>query len=189
MSGARGGGRGGGRGGRGGSSGLSRSGVQMPSMGTLTWTDLSEVDKQTPSKSYPPMEEEPKISRPNDAESKTIQYQLQFLRDSQKSIWWPVEEDRSRSRDVPRYSDRYRQDQLNLQGDTTKAIFSLKDENVINTLQKDAFPSQLWNLFMDAETKRQEKERRRVEMRNTSGRKDWDRVLRNVEVSTNPSYW
>jgi hypothetical protein len=179
-------GGGGGRGGRGGGGGRSattRNGVQIP-MGTMTWSELSEVDKQKPSKSYPQMEEQPIVSKPTPLESKIIRYQLQFLSEQKDSIWWPVEEDR-RQKSVPRFTDKYlRKEQEEQEANTlgsgqSSSSLSLQNDRLISTLQKDAFPVGLWNSYMTAETKRQEKEKMKEEQKKNH---DWKRVLDRVEV-------
>ena len=179
MSGQRGGGGRGGRGGGGGGGrgGMTRGGTQIP-MGTLTWSEFAEMDKQKPSKAYPVMEEQPVLSKPSRMESKSIHYQLRFLSDQRDSLWWPVEEDKRR-KDLVRYSDKW-----NKRDDSKSSSLSLRDEQLVSTLQRDAFPTGLWNAYMTAETKRQEKERKR-EQEKTSVRKgsDWKRLLEHVEVS------
>lgn len=169
------GGIGGGGGGGGAGMGMTRSGAQIP-MGTMTWADLAEVDKKKPSKSYPVMEERPILSPPSRMETRIIQNQLHFLQNQKETPWWPTEEDKNRKRDgVIRYSDQFQKDSI----ENNRSGLSLKDDDLINTLQKEAFPAGLWNLYMTAESKRQEKEKKREEQKRGA---DWHRVIETFEV-------
>lgn len=162
---------------------MTRNGVQIP-MGTMTWMEFSEIDKQKPTKSYPPMEEQPILSKPSSRESKMINYQLKFMNEQKMgSIWWPIEEDK-KQKQLSRYSDRYlasspHHHQEGLAPSSTSSL-SLRDDKLVATLQKEAFPVGLWNLYMKAEVKRQEKEKIKEEQKKSQ---DWKRLLDRVEVN------
>lgn len=138
-------------------------------MGSLTYADLKEsmaADRAHSEHLYPYMANLPKPRLPTPSQARAADLQLQLLDSMRRSPYWPLATEK-KSKDLPRYTDRYRPEEQDPP--------SLR--NLV--MNHSVFPREAWRAYMQVETKKEDlraarRKRKLAFLKGQHAAFDWD---------------
>ncbi|PWN23688.1 hypothetical protein BCV69DRAFT_279617 [Microstroma glucosiphilum] len=154
-------GGGGGRGGRGGGRGGGPSKPTVP-MGEISFAQVNDIGSKTENL-YPYQPNIPRPQPPSEQESRAATLQLEYLDAMRRSAYWPmVAAGERKIKELPRYTDRYRPEEQD-----PPSLKRLR-------LQKEVFPRDVWRVYMEGETRREQVRARAKARKSTLANFNWD---------------
>lgn len=199
-------GRGGSRGGGGGGGGAHALPMGALTWTDIAEMDKAKPNRHA----YPPLEEKPVLREPSESEMRVIRNQLRFVQAQRDTPWWPRQGDdvasaataaaaakgtqasastavagiKRSSAYLPRYSDKFRRtagtDDVHGGTGSVSSLSLQGDKTLLNMLQREAFPTGLWRMYVEGESRRQERREEAASSRRRHG--DWKRIVEGVEV-------